>query len=239
MVRIDAEGEHGAIAHQIGLCPDSWDDGLRDRRSHPVKLATGRGSFPGDAVAGWNKPRGREAWQGGDEMPPRFQHSASAGYAAPRIAKLSGWTPPGRGEEGRGGTEQDPLQNTAPAAAMDPLPWIWRKESSALATPEATVTLTASQTLAQRPWQAQEPGQKRARRSTSSADCTAKDKAPRTRGAPQRARLQTPCTGFRRACARARKLGRPASLQTVCPNFQKLQERGPAMRGPTPLPRCI
>ena len=92
----------------------------------------------------------------------------------------------GRGGERRGGTEQDPLQNTAPASAMDPLPWIWRKESSALATPEATVTLTASQTLAQRPWQAQEPGQKRARRSTSSADCTAKDKAPRTRGAPHK-----------------------------------------------------
>ncbi len=121
--------EHGAVAHQIGFSPESWDAGLRGRRRHPVKLAAGRDSFPKNAIAGWNKPLGREARQGGDEMPPRFQHSASAGCAAPQVAKLSGWTPPGRGEE-RGNGARSPVEHCAGSRdgsfAMDPTQGILR-----------------------------------------------------------------------------------------------------------------
>jgi hypothetical protein len=61
--------EHGAIAHQIGLCPESWDAGLRGRRRPPEKLAAGRCSFPKDAATGWNKPAGGEAWLRGAGTP--------------------------------------------------------------------------------------------------------------------------------------------------------------------------
>ena len=61
--------EHDAIAHQIGLCPESWDAGLRGRRRPPEKLAAGRCSFPKDAATGWNKPAGGEAWLRGAGTP--------------------------------------------------------------------------------------------------------------------------------------------------------------------------